>query len=546
MPNVMDRASPAAGRAQPEMAQVSFHIPAASRRSSRHESAFATDQHSLADVPQQREPPEMPPEYMTPDVRNAIRTMNARFDCTSPSDPDNPRNFPLAYRVFSTVAITSLATVATVAGAMYAPAQDDVAAYFGCSHEVAVLPLSMYNLGLAFGPLVGAPLSETYGRKAVFVFTAPVFAAFTLGAGFCDSVAALIVCRFFAGMFSSSLINNAPATIIESSEGSFRGAALGIYYTLPSFGASLGPLMGGFIVAASGWRWTQWASVILAFAFYIPVCFTRETYKKVILRRRAFRMGLDTSSQRTSPGRAFRYFATVLIQRPIHMLFTEPIVTLVSLYNGFLYGLLYTFVIAVPWIFREYYQFNKTSEALSFIGLMIGTLAASPPLVLIDLKYYQKRLAAWRATHPPDEDGVEEPLPSEHRLIGAMIGSILLPTSLFLVAWTAQYRVHWIVPMIFQGAVMLSSLLVYASANLFMLDAYGPLYGASASGGMMLTRYLFSAAFPLFALQMYKALGVGWATSLLGFVTVAMAPIPWAFWKYGEQLRRRSKYERSS
>ncbi len=100
--------------------------------------------------------------------------------------------------------------------------------------------------------------------------------------------------------------------------------------------------------------------------------------------------------------------------------------------------------------------------------------------------------------------------------------------------------------MIFQGAVMLSSLLVYASANLFMLDAYGPLYGASASGGMMLTRYLFSAAFPLFALQMYKALGVGWATSLLGFVTVAMAPIPWAFWKYGEQLRRRSKYERSS
>lgn len=479
-------------------------------------------------------------------VRWAVASMNAAWDWTGPGDPDNPRNFPLAQRVFSTVAITGLATVATVAGAMYAPAQDDVAAFFSCSHEVAVLPLSLYNLGLAFGPVVGAPLSETYGRKAVSTLTAPVFVAFMLGAGFSSTFAGLAVCRFFAGMFSSSLINNAPATILDSCAGRHRGVSLAVYYTLPSFGAALGPLIGGFIVQAGGWRWTQWASVLLAVAFYVPVCFTRETYKKVILRRRALRLGLDTSSQRTSTGRAFRYFATTLLQRPLHMLFTEPIVTLVSIYNGFLYGLLYTFVIAVPWIFREYYGFNETSEALSFLGLIGGTLAASTPLILIDLRYYQKHLMHWQQSHPPDENGLEEPLPSEHRLVGAMFGSLMLPASLFVVAWTAEFRVHWVVPMIFQGFVMLSSLLVYASANLFMLDAYGPLYGASASSAMMLSRYTLSAAFPLFVLQMYRALGVGWATSLLGFVTAVMAPIPWCFWVYGEKLRRRSRYERSA
>jgi len=99
-----------------------------------------------------------------------------------------------------------------------------------------------------------------------------------------------------------------------------------------------------------------------------------------------------------------------------------------------------------------------------------------------------------------------------------------------------------------------------------MMDAYGPLYGesyyiparnvsitpadlptgASAAGAAMLSRYTLSAAFPLFALKMYQALGVGWATSLLAFCTLAMAPIPWLFWKFGEEIRRKSRYETSA
>ena len=66
--------------------------------------------------------------------------------------------------------------------------------------------------------------------------------------------------------------------------------------------------------------------------------------------------------------------------------------------------------------------------------------------------------------------------------------------------------------MIFQCIAMTSSILIYVPGQLFMLDTYGPLYGASAAGAAMLTRYGFSAVFPLFALQLYRKLGVGWAT----------------------------------
>ncbi|KKP00267.1 hypothetical protein THAR02_07620 [Trichoderma harzianum] len=469
-------------------------------------------------------------------------TINAAYDWTGPDDPDNPRNFSTALRIFSTIAITMLAMIGTVAGSMYAPAQDAVASALHCSRIVAVLPLSLYNLGLAFGPMVGAPLSETYGRKSVFMLSTPVFVLFMLGSGFSRSIGGLTACRFFAGVFASPLINNAPATLLDFTPPRYRGVSLGGYYAVPSFGAALGPLIGGFVLLAKPWQWTQWISIFITVAFYIPVCFTRETYKKVIIKRRATRLGLrDSASQRTSPGRAFRYFFTALIQRPLHMLFTEPIVTLVSVYNGFLFGLLYTFVVSVPWIFRHYYGWSAQSEPLSYLGLMCGTALAAAPLILIDLFSYQKRLTEWQLHHDDDE-----PLPSENRLMSALIGSIILPICLFIVGWTVHYHVHWIVPVIFQGLVMLSSLLVYAGANLFMLDAYGPLYGASASGSMMFSRYLLSAVFPLFALQMYENLGAGWATSILGFVILVMAPIPWFFRAYGEKLRERSKYEMST
>jgi len=78
------------------------------------------------------------------------------------------------------------------------------------------------------------------------------------------------------------------------------------------------------------------------------------------------------------------------------------------------------------------------------------------------------------------------------------------------------------------------------------MDAYGPLYGASAAGAAMLSRYTLSAVFPLFALKLYKTLGVGWATSLLAFCTLAMAPIPWLFWRFGGGIREKSKYETSA
>jgi MFS family permease len=124
----------------------------------------------------------------------------------------------------------------------------------------------------------------------------------------------LITCHFFAGIFASPNINNASATISDYIPRMYRGVSLGIYYSIPSLAATLGPLAGGFIIQSRDWRWTQWVAVIMAAATYLPVLLTRESYKGVILKRRARRLGLADSSPQTVPlGRKVQYFFVKLI-----------------------------------------------------------------------------------------------------------------------------------------------------------------------------------------------------------------------------------------
>jgi len=307
------------------------------------------------------------------------------------------------------------------------------------------------------------------------------------------------------------------------------------------------PLIGGFLVEEKGWRWTQWTTLFFIATFYVPVFFTKETYKKTILQRRAKRLGIPYGSNHSKRTiiQAAKYFLTTLFLRPIHMLFTEPIVTLICLYNGFMFGLMYTFVVASPWVFQHYYGFDLTGQSLSFLGLIVGTVLAPLPLILMDLHIYQPRLKRWKSQQST-EAVIGLRFPPENRLFPALVASPILPAALLVFAWTSRPSIHYMVPIVFQGIALLASLLIYASANLFMLDTYGPLYGASAAGAAMLSRYSLSATFPLFALQMYRGLGVGWATTTLACVAAALAPVPWLFWRYGEGLRGRMKYEASA
>lgn len=68
------------------------------------------------------------------------------------------------------------------------------------------------------------------------------------------------------------------------------------------------------------------------------------------------------------------------------------------------------------------------------------------------------------------------------------------------------------------------------------------MYAASALAANTVCRSACGAAAPLFTEYMFTALGVGGGGSLIGGVAALLAVIPILFWKYGEGIRRRSKF----
>lgn len=88
----------------------------------------------------------------------------------------------------------------------------------------------------------------------------------------------------------------------------------------------------------------------------------------------------------------------------------------------------------------------------------------------------------------------------------------------------------------------MGNLSLFISSVLYQIDVYGPLNGASAMAANGLVRYILGGCFPLWSIQMFETLGVDWAASLLGFICVALLPIPFAFWKFGPSIRSKSHY----
>lgn len=455
-------------------------------------------------------------------------------DWDGEADRSNPRNWSFLRKTASTVIICCIGFNTTLGASIYTLGHEQVQHEFNVSTTVSLLPLSAYSLGLAFGPMISSPCSEMFGRKFVYLLTVPIFDIFMLGAGFSQNIASLVICRFLAGLFAAPGVSVAAATIADFTAPSRRVYALAAYYTIPFIGSAIGPLIGGFAVEHKGWRWTSWVVLIIAAVVHPPALFLHESYKTIILERKAKKLGLEGLRESGSAVQLFQKFITSTVIRPFHMLATEPLVGFICLYTGFQFALLYTFVVASPWVFQTVYGFSLSAQGLSFLGLVAGCIVA--PFILISVHMILQRKKRSRPGRPAN-------YAPEERLYTALYGSLVLPIALFWFGWTASPSIHWISPVIAEGVALLGSILIYVPCNFYMLDVYGSKYGASASGASSLSRYTLSAAFPLFVTQMYKALGVGWATSVLGFAALVMAPIPWLFYWFGPKLRARSAYE---
>jgi DHA1 family multidrug resistance protein-like MFS transporter len=297
---------------------------------------------------------------------------------------------------------------------LFAPGGDYASEEFGVSRLVGLLGTSLFMLGFFFGPIIWAPGSEVIGRKWPLLIGMLGLVIFTIGAATAANIQTLIICRFFSGVCGVSPLCVVPGVLADMYNNVWRGVAVTLYALTIFLGPLAAPFMGGFISMSSlGWRWTLYIPSILGLIdFLLILAFVDESYVPLILTKKAVEVRNTTGNWAVhSKQERLEFNPQEMVQkyftRPIKMLFTEPIVFLVSLYMSFIYGIVYALLVAYPYIFEEIYSMNPGVRGLPFMGLIAGVVIAVVVILALHGSYVKKLKAnndipipEWRLEYP--------------------------------------------------------------------------------------------------------------------------------------------------
>ncbi|KAL0941089.1 major facilitator superfamily transporter [Colletotrichum truncatum] len=454
-----------------------------------------------------------------------------------PNDPMHAQNWPLKKKLLTAAMLGYTTMTSAFTSSIFSAATQIVAAEYNVSATVGTLGVSFYVLGFAFGPSLWAPLSELRGRRLPLVLSMFGFSIFSISTAVAKDLQTILICRFFAGFFGACPLAVVAAVFSDMFDNRSRGSAITVFSMAVFTGPLLAPFIGGYIVESHlGWRWTEYIPSFMGFlAFFLDLFFLEETYPPVILvakaselRRRTRNWGIHAKQEEIEID--FKELVNKNFSRPMRLLFGEPIVTALSVYMAFIYGLLYLFLTAYPFVFRGVHGFNAGQSGLTFFGMITGQLIAGVT-VLLQQPWYLRKLKA--------NNGVPVP---EWRLPSVIAGGIFFAAGIFWFGWSGYRQdIHWIVPALsglFTGFGLMS---IFLQALNYLVDAY-LMFAASAIAGNTFLRSLCGAGFPLFASYMFNGMGIEYASTLLGAVAVVLAPIPVIFYIWGHKIRAKSAY----
>lgn len=458
------------------------------------------------------------------------------IDWDGPDDPENPQNWSNAKKWAITMILAVMVVTVTFASSIFSTASIAVSKKFDVPQEVGILGVSVFVLGFAFGPIAWGPLSERFGRMIPLFSCFAIFAIFQIPVAVAQNIYTIIICRFLAGFFGS-----APLVIVGGVFADYwnpveRGVGVSVFAAATFLGPVAGPIVGGFLSQSSfGWRSTAWITLIMAAASGgVGLLMVPETHHGTILQRRAARIRFQTKNwavhaQLDEESIDFNEVFTKYLVRPWKMLVLEPILLLISIYLALIYGILYLFFVAYPISFQDERGWNQGVGALPFLGIMTGVVIGAVIVAWLSKTRFAEKLKKHGRIIP------------EERLPPMMVGAIVMPIGLFWFAWTSDKDITW-VPQVLAGVpIGMGIFMIFMQGVNYLLDVY-QMFAASALAASGILRALAGAAFPLFSPRLYRALGVDWATTLLAFLTVAMVPVPIAFYIYGKKIRAMSRF----
>ncbi|KAI0130289.1 major facilitator superfamily domain-containing protein [Xylariales sp. AK1849] len=459
------------------------------------------------------------------------------------NDEENPYNWSKAKKC-SILAITMILIVnSTMGSSLPSMAIPYITQEWGItSQDQMVLPISTYLIGYVFGPIIclsntGGPLSEHFGRRNLTLVTFAFFLIWTLSCAVAPDWPTLLVFRFLTGAFASSPIAIVAGFLADVFNNPVtRGRAFAWFMATTVFGPLFAPIISGFCSTSIGWRWTFWVALIYGGVCFVALIWLPETFAPVLLTRRAVKLRKQNPGSKVYAAAEFErrdleQVVTVVLSRPIHMLFKELIVSSTCMYLALCYSIFYMSFQAFPLIFQRLYGLTPGVTGLCFLPIGGGCIISLPLFYLYD--------ALLRDAKAKNRQWAQQE--EYRRLPLACVGGPMFAISLFWLGWSARSNVSFVVPMMAGIPFGCGFMLIFMALLNYLTDAYET-YAASANAIASCTRSLVAVVLPLATTPMFERLGIAGACSLLGGLSLLMVPIPFLFIWRGVEIRQHSKF----
>ncbi|OGM45877.1 MFS transporter [Aspergillus bombycis] len=480
-------------------------------------------------------------------------------DFNGPEDPDIPRNWPTLAKTVVMVDVMLLNFSFYAASAIFTPSIPGIEEAFGATTAEGTLGLSLFVIAYGIGPLILSPVSNlpSIGRTPVYVLGSFAFCLFNIGTALAKNLHTILILRFFGGLIGSAPISVGGATLMEVYGPTEIPYAIALYAVSGVCGPILGPILGTLVIE----RWETWTATlwllsgVTAFTTVFIFFLLPETLYSNILLRRARQLRNQTGNpfyqSQADIDTPESNLAMRIVKQTIDdfkLSCMDPVILFVNMHTMLIYGILYLWFELFPFVFDGIYHFTAIQQGLAFFGILAGAGVSVVAYVVWLYFSYQPRVAK--------PEAIVEP---EARLVPGQVGAICIPICLFIFAWTSRERqvhhgkrlsdqilinhnsIHWIVPIIGTAFFAPGFYLTFQSILNYLGESY-PRYVASVFAGNTFFRSSFGGALPLAAPRMLQSLGIGWASSTLGFISIAMVPLPFILERYGKRLRSWSKY----
>jgi multidrug resistance protein len=455
-------------------------------------------------------------------------------------DPANPKEWPQSRKYAMVLQITTIAFILPMASSIFAPAMSDMTADLHTSSTLVKLQQTGFVCMLGIGPLFLAPMSETFGRRTIYLLNLALFTLVQIPIALAPNVATLVVFRTLSGFFGSVGVGNGGGSISDMFDPHERAKVLGVYMVAPLLAPTIGPLIGALLVDRVSWRWLAWLLMLLAgVTTGVTYVFLSETRAVTILERR------KRAFEREHPRRDFSVPGSTTNQssipakiaanstRAIKILTTQPIVLILSVYQALIFSTMYSLYAQYTPIWSSLYGFDKTQIGLSYLAPALGFIITSAFIILLIDRVY---------THYAKQNGTAGGGQPEHRLPMANIGAVVLPVSLFWFGWALEARAPWPVPLAAMLLFGASHVAIFNPVQTYYIDAYEAEAASALAAGAFL-RSQMGGVVPLFVSGLFDRLGYGWGMSVFGGLAVVLMPAPALFFRYGRGLRERFPFE---